>query len=191
MLGDGVYFATNIDKALQYVGNAGFTRDHGTIGYIFDMETELGKEKVNYQKLLAGDGVESSEWCIRQPTKQLKVIKAYEVELCGKSTMDSYLNEADTFKTFSQFNKERLIKNSNYKVYTFMDYQVITPEGKTIPSDEIKKDTFGRKIKVETFGRKTTVYIPAKTPSSIDFGRCNMLYGDELKIYLKLLNISY
>jgi hypothetical protein len=72
-----------------------------------------------------------------------------------------------------------------------MDYQVITPEGKTIPSDEIKKDTFGRKIKVETFGRKTTVYIPAKTPSSIDFGRCNMLYGDELKIYLKLLNISY
>jgi hypothetical protein len=193
MLGDGVYFATNIDKALQYAGNTGFTREHGTVGYIFDMKTELGKENVDYQWVDAGGKIKSStmvsaEWCIREPKKQLKIMKAYEVELCSKDDMKMFLNEAESFKSFSQFNAERSTKKSNYKVYTFMDYQVITPGGKTIRSKEIKSDTFGRKIRVESFGRKTVIYIPASQPSSIDFGRCNMLYGSELEEYLRLLD---
>jgi hypothetical protein len=115
-------------------------------------------------------------------------MKAYEVELCSKDDMKMFLNEAESFKSFSQFNAERSTKKSNYKVYTFMDYQVITPGGKTIRSKEIKSDTFGRKIRVESFGRKTVIYIPASQPSSIDFGRCNMLYGSELEEYLRLLD---
>lgn len=89
MLGDGIYFSTVLDKAAQYVGDAGFSRGIGNRGFIFQMRANLGKEGKDYRAagLDSTDGIRSPEWCVYTPNSQLRIMKAYRVELITKNDM--------------------------------------------------------------------------------------------------------
>jgi hypothetical protein len=97
MLGNGIYFSTIIDKASQYVGNAGFGRSYGIRGYVFDMSNVLGPEDkqrrldIGYESAGVGgnSATRSPEWCVRDPRKQLKIMKAYEVILVTRGEFES------------------------------------------------------------------------------------------------------
>lgn len=136
MLGDGIYFATNVDKALQYVGNVSHTRRFGTKGYLFNMETILGKKGVDYESAgLSGyDGIRSPEWVIRDPHKQLHVLKAYEVEIGDKRSFMKHIHslgglvneEKTTVKSFRDYINESFEESKNYRLYRFRDGTIPT-----------------------------------------------------------------
>jgi hypothetical protein len=117
MLGDGIYFSNTIDKTAQYVGNGGFTRKAGIKGYMFDMRNLLGphdpRNQLDVGYRSAGVGADaatrSPEWCVRNPQRQLKIFKCYEVQLIERYDYDnikrSLLVEdfSDTKMTFKDF----------------------------------------------------------------------------------------
>ena len=49
MLGNGVYFSNILTKALQYVGDDGYTRQSGTLGYILEMKAYIGQDGVHHR----------------------------------------------------------------------------------------------------------------------------------------------
>jgi len=89
MLGNGIYFSNVIDKAAQYASDSSFSRGKGNKGYIFEMRANLGKKGKDYN--CAGvdgtDGIRSPEWCVFNPNGQLRIYKAYEIELTDKAEM--------------------------------------------------------------------------------------------------------
>jgi hypothetical protein len=92
MLGDGIYFSNVLDKSSQYIGDFGFTRSQGTVGYLLECEAYIGKDGVDHKSAgLGGDSIRSAEWCVFNPRVQMKIIKAHKVELVNRSVMeDSY-----------------------------------------------------------------------------------------------------
>jgi hypothetical protein len=188
MLGDGIYFGTNIDKVLQYVGNKGMTRRLGTTGYVFEMENELGVKGNDYKEAgLGNDRIASPEWVVFDANRQLKIIKAYEVKLVDKSELDKSLNEAVKPRMMS-FKEYVDIKKNNYTSYNFYDRNVITPDGKVIKSTDVTDTTFKKGIRVEIRGRITSVIIPTKQLEFNDVLSCYDLQDKQLDKYLRLLN---
>jgi hypothetical protein len=188
MLGDGIYFGTNIDKVLQYVGNAGMTRRLGTTGYVFEMENELGVQGEDYTSAgLGGDRIVSPEWCVYNANKQLKIIKAYEVKLVDRAELDKTLNEAtnNRMMSFKEFNNA---KKNNYTSYNFYDRNVITPDGKIIKSSDVNDKTFKKGIRVEIRGKITSIIIPTRQLEFNDILSCYDLQDNALNKYLKLVN---
>jgi hypothetical protein len=156
MLGDGIYFAINIDKSLQYVGNQGYGRSYGTKGYIFEMEAQLGKEHENYQSagIDGNDNIRSPEWVVKDGNAQLKIMTAYEVELISKESFEQLslaeeLTPILSFKEFYMLNEEKSnSQNSDQQRFVFWDGNIPTPDGKIIPYEKVKK--LGKKdIKIE------------------------------------------
>jgi hypothetical protein len=136
MLGNGIYFSNKIDKALQYIGNAGYSRSYGTKGYIIEVDNTLGKKDLtnsndnpDYRVMgLGNDNIRSPEWCVRDPKKQLAVVKVHEVEFSSESEANKYassLNEngEEGFKGFKEFMSEsKLLKmKNNVAHFTFRD----------------------------------------------------------------------
>jgi hypothetical protein len=188
MLGDGIYFGTNIDKVLQYVGNKGMTRRLGTTGYVFEMENELGVKGNDYKEAgLGNDKIASPEWVVFDANRQLKIIKAYEVKLVDKSELDKSLNESVKPRMMS-FKEYVDIKKNNYTSYNFYDRNVITPDGKVIKSTDVTDTTFKKGIRVEIRGRITSVIIPTKQLEFNDVLSCYDLQDKQLDKYLRLLN---
>lgn len=122
MLGDGIYFANKIDKSLQYVSNGGYTRGVGTKGYLFVMNSVLGKKGQDYQAAgLGGDSIRSAEWCVVDARKQLKILTAYEVEIInGRMVKDmkASLNEDINGKRLGDIVSE---SNEEIESFTFHD----------------------------------------------------------------------
>ena len=133
MLGDGIYFASNIDKSLQYVGNSGYGRNIGTRGYIFSMESVLGDKGYDYNSAgdTGRDGIRSPEWMVKDARKQLKIIRAYQVQLISKSEyykIASRLNEHDgRLMKFKEYLSEAVLPSQHKVVYTFWDGIIPVP----------------------------------------------------------------
>jgi hypothetical protein len=84
-LGAGIYFAPVIEKSLQYLGDTGMSRSHGTRGYVLDCTLYLGNhagrgDDGDYRDA-AGTGWVSAEYVIRDPWKQCKINKVYYAEI--------------------------------------------------------------------------------------------------------------
>lgn len=134
MLGNGIYFSNKIDKALQYIGNSGYGRSIGTKGYLIEVDNTLGKKDLSnsydnpdYRVMgLGNDHIRSPEWCVRDPKKQLAIIKVHEVEFSNKRLSEEYagsLNESESRLGFKEFMSEsKLLKmKNNVASFTFRD----------------------------------------------------------------------
>ena len=92
MLGDGIYFSDVVDKVAQYIGDIGYSRGIGTKGYIFEMDAQLGEQWVDHQSAGVPNAtyqkeVVSPEWAVFKPNGQLRIRRAYEVQLISKNDM--------------------------------------------------------------------------------------------------------
>lgn len=127
MLGDGVYSSNVLDKTSQYMGNGGggITRKFGTIGYLFEMETQgdkwvrgwymagngpdgvyaLGSQKAytgDYTSAkqgtatTGGSSMVSPEWAWQDPHGQCRITKVHKVELMSSSWMENLKAKVST-----------------------------------------------------------------------------------------------
>ena len=92
MLGDGIYFSDVVDKVAQYIGDGGYSRGIGTRGYIFEMDVQLGEPWTDHQSAGVPNAtfqkeVVSPEWAVFKPNGQLRIKRAYEVQLISKNEM--------------------------------------------------------------------------------------------------------
>jgi hypothetical protein len=146
MLGDGIYMANNIDKALQYVGDSGFTRKKGTKGYIFEMRVALGKPNVDY----AADGVKgfyahnvvSPEWVVFKPNDQIEIYKIYFVEIQDKQFIDELISNNHQLGEAKMSSFKTFMKDKNYPqsyiVYIFQDGYIPVSEHESVFYDKYK-----------------------------------------------------
>lgn len=107
MLGDGIYFSDVVDKVAQYIGDVGYSRGIGTKGFIFEMDAQLGEPWTDHQSAGIPNAtyqkeVVSPEWAVFKPNGQLRIRRAYEVQLISKNDMmsiqqktlaESFINE--------------------------------------------------------------------------------------------------
>ncbi|WEM34341.1 ADP-ribosyltransferase [Xanthomonas phage X1] len=129
MLGNGIYFSNVIDKAQQYVGDkgGGITRSYGTRGYIFEMEAELGKNPKDYRSAgLGRDSIRSPEWAVFDPDNQLRIYKAYYIELVSLNAVkamaakhNTKLNEA-VGSSFEDYMMEKTVDTKATSKFWFM-----------------------------------------------------------------------
>lgn len=99
MLGDGIYFSDVVDKVAQYIGDNGYSRGIGTKGYIFEMDAQLGEQWTDHQSAGVPNAtyqkdVVSPEWAVFKPNGQLRIRRAYEVQLISKNDMMSIQQKA-------------------------------------------------------------------------------------------------
>ena len=94
MLGDGIYFATNIDKVMAYASDGAWTHRLNEEGYIFEMSAILGKEGVNYKAsgIESDSIIRSPEYCIFEPEKQLNLYRVHKI----KQVSIDYIKELET-----------------------------------------------------------------------------------------------
>lgn len=145
-LGGGIYFAINIDKSLQYVGNSGYARTIGTKGYIFVMDAQLGVENEHYRAAgLGNDAIRSPEWAVAGGNSQLKILIAHEVELVDhrtysdlKQTFGESYEKGISFKSFYRLNEAVVQPSSNQQRFIFWDGNIPLLNGKVVPFEEVK-----------------------------------------------------
>jgi hypothetical protein len=211
MLGDGIYFAPNIDKALQYVGNEGFGRRIGTKGYIFSLDTTIGPaipasegtSKPGHRSAgVDGAGwVKSAEYCVAQPRKQLKIMKAYQVEVVGMDEYNRLKQKAgdtivESFRSFA-INEARRSPNkskamNNHTSFVFFDGKIpiiergqmrkaVDPKSasKLLPKGVLLEDT--RRGPAVTF-------VGLGDDERVDVLYAENIEGGELKHYIELWN---
>lgn len=158
MLGDGIYFTNVLDKAAQYASDGGYSRTRSEKGYIFQMEALLGEEGKNYKAAgLGGDGIVSPEWCVFDPNRQLKIYKAFEVQVIDKKDMDELkqkhnINENTAVKliSFKEFIKESEDENKSVTTYIFMDGLIPVGVDEVVDFEEFIPSQFGDHVWLET-----------------------------------------
>lgn len=136
MLGDGIYFSNVIDKSSQYIGDSGYGRRYGTIGYLLEMDAYIGKEGVDYSAAgLKGDNIRSPEWCVFNARAQLKIRRAHKVKLVPRSYISELrgrhpdvLTEGKYFERYNGLLTEELSRVRNAITYTF--YEGLIPDPK-------------------------------------------------------------
>ena len=189
----GVYFSNKIDKACQYVGNSGFTRKKGTLGYIFEMESQLGQKDKNYKAAgLGADQIRSPEWCVFEPNHQLKIMTAYEVELGDaddykKVQQKGGLNEGAM--SFSEFllNEKTNLKPEEQIRFVFFDNRIILSDRQIYDASEI--ESYGNDVFIERDVEGTAVtFLYTKTTESYDIAFASRIKQSTLKKFLSLLN---
>jgi hypothetical protein len=84
-LGRGIYFGITLDKVAGYIGDKSWSHRYGSIGYVFEMEALLGKKGVDSKEAGTGGAqsqysFRSPEYCVFDPGRQLRIIKAYKVK---------------------------------------------------------------------------------------------------------------
>jgi hypothetical protein len=199
MLGDGIYFSTVLDKVAQYTGDEGYTRGVGTVGYVFQMHALLGKEGKDYAAAgLGGDGIISPEWCVFSPNKQLKIYKAFKIEIVDKSYIQNLkeqykINENIVkIKAFKEFIKEATENYMNATTYIFMDGYIPVSENKAVGSNEFDPSKFGDHVRIEPGQTGPLVVISHNHPESESFCVAStqefMWNADEITKFLDLLN---
>lgn len=196
MLGDGIYFSNKIDKAMQYVSNGGYSRKRGQMGYIFQMDSNLGELRVNYRVAgLGGDNIRSPEWCVFDPKAQLRIEKVYEVELNTKNNVDKYLAEhvySNHISTFKQYLKEQQMQGyQTCTTFVFRDGMI------PIVDDENNVEYVDFQRALQTGQLPSEIYeATSQGPAVVFYGTsetemyderyASMLNGDHLQTYKQL-----
>lgn len=134
MLGDGIYFATNLDKSAQYVGDNtkgnGVSR-HGQTGYIFEMEAYLGEKGVDYESAgLGKDSIRSPEWCVFNPRAQVRIVRAFRVEMTTRAQLEAWIekhgvsmakNESKYFPKFAEYYRNSILNEGSVETDVISD----------------------------------------------------------------------
>lgn len=153
-LGNGIYFSNISNKALQYVGDHGgdITRRIGTRGYLFEMEAELGLAPVNYKyagpdKPAGTNGFvfKSPEWAVFDPANQLRIFRAYYVEIAPMTEINQiaakyndYIKESETFDSFETFLLEASNQEKNISRFWFRDGTIPKSKTEAVSVDDYK-----------------------------------------------------
>jgi hypothetical protein len=174
MLGDGIYFSNVLDKVGQYVGDAGYSRGTGTRGYIFEMDANLGS-KEDYSSAGVNDGrTRSPEWCVFTPNSQLRIKKAFEVEIISGAQMRQMKKAAGLtesvvtpIKNFKAFKKASSVANTHAISYVFIDGSIPVGKDKKVPFEEFKKLNL-KNVRVDLSGQGPVVVI-SDTAESLAF----------------------
>lgn len=166
MLGDGIYFADNINKSMLYMSNAGYIRQDGQEGYVFKCKVALGRSPRDHREGSASrSGLVSNEWAIFS-TDQIVIEEAYMGISRQRSHVRSLLNE-DTGDAYIP----------HVSSFMFMDGMI--PITADILVDFEKLPDFGGHVTIETSAKGPIVNIRHdKTIETI--GRCYR-YGEELQ----------
>lgn len=143
MLGDGIYFSDVVDKVAQYIGDIGYSRGIGTKGYIFEMDAQLGEQWTDHQSAGVPNAtyqkdVVSPEWAVFKPNGQLRIRRAYEVQLISKNDMMSIQQKA-LMESFTDNIRGKEVAN-----YVFMDGMI--PLSKSVFKRFDSLDRVGRGI---------------------------------------------
>lgn len=165
MLGNGIYFSNVLDKAGQYIGDAGYSRGLGTKGYIMQMKANLGTYGVDYKSAISG--VISPEWCVFNPNDQLNIYKAHFVEVVTKSTVDQIKAEVNLNENFFKVEQFKQHLNEDLQTptgkgcvsYTFMDGNIPISEHMAIDFEDFDATAYGPHVTVEPSGLGPVVYI--------------------------------
>ncbi len=155
MLGDGIYFSDVVDKVAQYIGDAGYSRGIGTKGYIFEMDAQLGEQWVDHQSAGVPSAtyqkdVVSPEWAVFKPNGQLRIRRAYEVQLISKNDMLSIQQKALT-ESFTDS-----IRGKETANYVFMDGMIPVTADRMVRFDSLSR--VGRGI-IDVSGKGPIVVI--------------------------------
>lgn len=164
-LGDGIYFSDVLDKAINYLGDGNMV-ELKSKGYLLQMSAELGAVDDDFVS-------DYHEWCVLNPNQQLRIYKAYEVEVIDRSEM-RYLhrkyNLNENFmeiKTFKAFLRESVDKTKNASTYIFKDgYIPISANEKVHYKDVI---TTNPNIKIQPSQNGVMVIIEHNNPVSQAF----------------------
>ena len=153
LLGNGIYFTNVVSKAIQYLGNDGWGRQIGVVGYVIEMEAYLGEKIKNYDSRgLGGDSIRSPEWAVYDPKAQLKIKKMYKVKLVDVNTVNDLemkhyskitpIAESVKPMKFKEFLKE---ESKHVTKFVFMDGTIPNKKGDdTMPISDFK---FTKKIR--------------------------------------------
>ena len=196
-LGQGIYLAKNIDKVQQYLGetyNVG-ARKVGTKGYILQMEAELGENGVNFEE--AGTGSDndlhpnfiSPEWAVKDPEKQIKMMKLLQVELISLQDWKE-MNNLNENMNFSQFlTEDTKTVNNNQVTFTIHDNHVFMPNGKIKEFEEINHSHLPDNMKIVK-ERNYCKVIFTKVNKSVYFDTrwCSSMDTNTKRHYFRLMN---
>lgn len=184
MLGDGIYFADNINKSMLYMSNAGYIRQPGQEGYVFKCKVALGRSPKDHREgNKERTGLVSNEWSIMS-IDQIVIEEAYYGVSQRRDEIRRLLNEAA-----DQY-------SPNVSSFMFMDGMIpITPD---LLVDFAKLPDFGAHVSIETSAKGPIVNI--RHDSTIEpVDRCYR-WGEqltaaskkkELKQFLDLLHNRY
>ncbi len=205
MLGDGIYFSNVLDKVAQYVGDEGFSRRYGTQGFIFEMEGSLGKPRRDYR--CAGTGAKedergtvSPEWAVFEPNEQLRIYKAYHVELISKNAMNVMkqkhlgTNESTAveIKSFKSFLNEGVGDMPHCITDICMDGDIPVSDKSAIDFKDFNSKKFGKHVNLDWTGSGPSVMIYNRKESKTFVVRYTREFMEdregELTDYLKLLS---
>ena len=155
MLGDGIYISDVVDKVAQYIGDIGYSRGIGTKGYIFEMDAQLGEQWVDHQSAGVPNAtyqkdVVSPEWAVFKPNGQLRIRRAYEVQLISKNDMMG-IQQKSLIESFTDNIRGKGVAN-----YVFMDGMI--PLSKSVIKRFDGLDRVGRGI-IDVSGKGPMVVI--------------------------------
>ena len=174
MLGNGIYFSTVLDKVAQYVSDGGYSRGKGNRGYIFQMKAILGDRGKDYRSAgLGNDNIRSPEWCVFDANRQLKIYKAFEVELVSKQEIQNLrqkynINEENTMKltAFKEFIREAEEKDKRVTSFIFVDGTIPVSVDNKVDFEEFVPAQFGKNVTMEPSAYGPQVYIEHDGPES-------------------------
>jgi hypothetical protein len=182
MLGDGIYFADNINKSMLYMSNAGYVREAGQEGYVMKCKVALGnRPKDNREGAKEHTTLVSNEWAIFN-LDQIVIEEAYYGHSRWKQDVKGILEE----------NAYRPMESC----FMFMDGRV--PVTMTDTADFETIVSMGDHITIERTAKGPIVNI-RHDASVKPMDRCYR-YGEEmqssdnakeLKVFLKLLSNTY
>jgi hypothetical protein len=163
------------------------------------MHALLGEEGVDYRSAgLGNDHIVSPEWCVFQPNKQLKIYKAYEVEIISKDDMDALkekykINEETAVKmlSFKEFLREARTPGKQVTTYVFVDGTIPVSEHKAVDFEQFKPEQFGPHVWLEPSKNGPMVCIEHDGDQSeafcVRFTNAFMRHGPDLMKFLNLL----
>jgi hypothetical protein len=94
MLGDGIYFADNVNKSMLYMSNSGYIRAENQEGYLFKCRVALGKSPKDHKEgFKVKTGLVSNEWAVYD-LDQIYIEEAYYGFSRRLATITDLLNEA-------------------------------------------------------------------------------------------------
>jgi hypothetical protein len=198
MLGDGIYFSNKIDKVSQYVSNGGYSRKHGQKGYIMELDVNLGTNRVDYRSagVGGGDNIRSPEWCVVDPKAQLRIVKAYEVELVSKATVDKHLNEgvqSHGLMRFKSYLKEQDMFNvKNMTTFVFRDgmIPIVNQDTSEVTFVDFEEALAKKLITTDMYDvtgqGPAVIFSDAPEQLSIDERFASHMGGDDLQLYIRL-----
>lgn len=185
MLGDGIYFADNINKSMLYMSNAGYIRQSNQEGYVIKCRVALGKKPANYRDGSSQSStLVSNEWAVFS-TDQIRIDEVYYGVSLEKRRLESImLTEAsDEY-------------SPNVSEFMFMDGQI--PVSDDVLIDFAKFPDFGKHVSIETSAKGPIVCI--RHDSTIEPKDSCYRWGQELqaqemkadlKLFLSLLKNTY